>query len=337
LSPEEEDRRVADFLLLTAKLGDTERQGGGAERQAGRRRAIENDVEAIIEGRLTAVLEEADLHSSLPLFPDARWVFPPVDVEFGEPPAVLAISRRDRIELVVQRSLKAPIDERRAAGKEREAEQSGELSALVRPLSGVATYPSLVSPREDYQSLVATVAHEWVHHYLAFKPLGLRVAASVELRSLNETVADLAAAELARLVVSRYPLPQDAARQLQLRSSPERPLIVQSILQRLRVEVDGRLARGEVAEAEALMEQRRRELQRAGARFRRINQAFFAFRGIYAGDAPEADPLEADVRTLYESSRSVGAFLRSASGLTSAGDLRRLVEDRATPRAGTER
>ena len=68
LSPEEEEQRLGRFLVLTTRI----RQMGRAlppdelERLRRERDALENDVEAIIEGRLTASLEDAGLQASFP-------------------------------------------------------------------------------------------------------------------------------------------------------------------------------------------------------------------------------------------------------------------------------
>jgi len=153
LSRSEEDERIARYLLLTARIAEVE-NGAAADDEPRRREgarlrsereAIENDVEAIVEGRLTAVLEEVGLDSSLPLFPDARWVFPPVDVEFDQPPAVLAVSRRDRIELVDRQPLRPGLALDAAVAREQAVEQEGTLSALVVRIRGAATYPSIVA------------------------------------------------------------------------------------------------------------------------------------------------------------------------------------------------
>ena len=99
LSGSEEDQRMGRFLVVSARVRLLERTfsaDDAAQRKElalllSERDDLENDVEAIVEGRLTKLLEEAGLESSLPFFPDARWVFPPVDVEFDEPPRVLAV------------------------------------------------------------------------------------------------------------------------------------------------------------------------------------------------------------------------------------------------------
>ena len=330
LSPAEEDERLGRYLALTARIEQLERTADDNDEapneELGRLRRerdrLENDAEAIIEGRLTAVLEEAGLESSLPLFPAARWVFPPVDVEFDQPPRVVAISRRDRIELVEQRPLRPGLPRDEAIAVERAVERDERRSALVLSLAGAATYPSIVGPRGEYELLVDTVAHEWVHHYLAFKPLGLRFYNSLELRTLNETVANLAGRELAALVVQRYPLPLAVASQV--RPSPAAPdADVDHALRQLRLDVEALLGEGQIEDAEALMERRRQELADQGVVFRRINQAFFAFRSVYADDPVSLSPLGGKVEGLRQQAGSVGAFLRAAAGLTSGGDLDR--------------
>ncbi len=333
LSPSEEDERLGRYLVLTARIRrleadvatDVPGQRDELESLLHERHSLQNDAEAVLEGRLTAVLEDAGLDSSLPLFPDARWVFPPVDVELEEPPSELAVSRRDRIELVDQRPLRPGLSLDDAVALERAAERGGDRSALVLGVSGVATYPSIVAPEADYQGLVEAVAHEWVHQYLAFKPLGRRILSSEQLRTLNETVADLAGHDLALLVVQRYPLPSGAAAQLATLAPPEPAVDVGAVLRRLRLDIEALLSRGRVGEAEALMEQRRRELADQGVVFRRINQAFFAFHGSYADDPASIDPLGAKVEALRRRAGSVGAFLRAAAGLTSPADLDELL------------
>lgn len=339
LSGEEEDERLGRYLVLSARIRTMERSLGGTEEAPQdllgllrhERDGLENDVEAIIEGRLTSVLEEAGLESSLPLFPDARWVFPPVDVEFDAPPVVLNVSRRDRIQLVEQRPLRPGLSLEDVALLEETAERDGERSALAETVSGVATYPSIVAPRGDYGLLVETVAHEWVHHYLFFKPLGRRALANLELQTLNETVADLAGLELASLLVQRYPLAPDAASQLEALSPPEPSVDVDAVLRRLRIDVEGLLGAGKVEAAEKLMEQRRQELADAGIVFRKINQAFFAFRSVYAGDPASIDPVGGKIETLRENTGSVGAFLRAASGLTNEAELDALLAELSRP------
>jgi hypothetical protein len=327
LSKEREDARLARFLELSGRIRRLEQRASDAgSKQAEltelrrQRGELENDVEALIEGRLTTVLAEAGLASSLPLFPDARWVFPPVDVEFDEPPQVLSVSPRDRIELIERRPLRPDLPLRAVIELEQAVERDGRRSALVEPIAGAATYPSIVEPRSSYEGLLEVVAHEWVHQYLFFQPLGRRFYDSLELRTLNETVATLAGQELAVLVVLRYPLPSELAPEP---PSAPAPVDIGEVLHQLRTDVDALLAFGQVAEAEALMARRQEQLADLGFVYRRINQAFFASRSVYASDPASTDPIGDKVRELRRRAGSLGAFIRAAEGLTSESDLDR--------------
>jgi hypothetical protein len=321
----EADERVAQYLILTARISQLERVGPSASEELDslrdQRSRVEPEVEWIVEGRLTSVLEETRLESSFPFFPSMRWVFPPVDVELERPPPALAVSRRDRIELLAQRPLQPSLSLGEAVLLEEAAEQDDNRSAIVESTSGVATYPSIVAPHADYRGLMETVAHEWVHQYLAFKPLGLRYLSSYELRTLNETVADIVAAELAERLVDRYPLPRQATADLAALEPAEAAVDVDGILRSLRVEVDALLAGGKIGEAEALMERRRLELVEQGITFRRINQAFFAFRSLYGTDPDVVSPVGEKLQRLRAASDSVGDFLTDAAQLTGVDDL----------------
>ena len=151
LSPEEEEERLWRFLQLTARISDLERSLASDDAQQidkltllrRERDALENDVEAIIEGRVTAVLEDAGLASSIPLFPDLRWVFPPVDFEFDQPLRVLTVSPRDRIERGERRPLRLGLTLEEAIELEATEERDGERSALAADVvAPPVSYPS---------------------------------------------------------------------------------------------------------------------------------------------------------------------------------------------------
>jgi len=330
-SVEAQDAHVALFLDLTARIETLQQRRASGPRAPAeladlvqQRQQIENDVEATIAGRITATLKDAGLASSIPLFPDAHWVFPPVDVEFDAPPNELAISPRDHIELIDHRPLRHDLSPAQVVAIEADQERDGRLSALIEPVAGLATYPSLVEPDSDYQRLVETVAHEWVHQYLFFHPLGRRFYNSLELRTLNETVATVAGQELALLVVVKYPLQPPYASA----APPGPPLAVDvdAVLRQLRLDVDARLAFGQIDAAEQLMELRREELASAGVVYRRINQAFFAFQNVYATSPGSTDPIGLKIAALRIRTGSIGAFLRAASRLTDESDLDRVLQ-----------
>lgn len=338
LSQEEKDAKLERFLALNAELAELERLLDQAllsgdtdharsiestlrERRAERDR-LENHVEAVLEERVSEVLSELGLESSLPLFPRATWLFPPVDTEFDAPPQVLVLSPRDRILLESQRPLRSdlPLD---AILRLESEEEAGGLSALVVSVSGSATYPSVVQPNGDYLQTLEFVAHEWLHQYLFFKPLGRRYFESDELTTLNETVASMAGGEIASLVAERYPLDSEAS--IEESTEPAEGIDLDRELRALRLEVESLLSEEKIEQAERLMEERRRSLERQGFRIRKINQAFFAFYGLYADTPLSISPIGPKLEKLRRRSPSLGEFIRAAADLTSEEDLDRLL------------
>ena len=334
LSREEEDERLGRFLTISRRIRSLERRlaledESQLEELAQLRKewnGLENDAERIIEGRVTAILEEAGLESSFPLFPDLHWVFPPVDFEFDEPLRVLTVSPRDRIFRIDRQPLRQGLTIEEVARREAAEEVGGERSALAETVGGAATYPSIVAAQVDYERLAEIVAHEWVHQFLFFRPLGSRYFESQELTTLNETVANSAGRELAAHLVERFSPPPTLMPE-QNGAAP-RTVDVGAVLRQLRIDVEELLSRGEIEAAEMLMEQRRLELAEGGVFFRRINQAFFASRAVYADTPASIDPIGPLVQALRDRTGSVGEFLHAAADLTSAADLERLLAGR---------
>lgn len=285
---------------------------------------LESDIERIMEGRVTAILEDAGLESSIPLFPGLRWVFPPVDFEVDEPLRVMTVSPRDQIVRLDRRSLRQGLTVEEVARLEAIEEADGTRSALAETVGGAATYPSIIAPQVQYERLAEIIAHEWVHQYLFFKPLGSRYFESQALTTFNETVANIAGRELAALLVERFPPPPSLVPTLDSESEPP-PVDAGAVLRSLRLDVEELLALGEIEEAEGLMEVVRLELEEQGVFIRRINQAYFAARAVYADSPASIDPIGPKVQELRKQSESVGQFLRRAAELTSIDDLDLLV------------
>lgn len=282
---------------------------------------LENEVERVIEGRIDAVLQELGLSARLRL-PGS--VFPPVDIELAISPRVLVTSPRTVIERRSVDLLRPDIDLPRAVEIEEETEDAdGEVSALVVPSGGVATYPAIVTDGGTYAGTLATAAHEWVHHYLAFYPLGFNYYASGDLRTINETVADIVGDEIAAMVLERW---GDPTRPGPAPTPPPPPpggasVDRDAVLRDLRLEVDALLAEGRVEEAERRMEEVRAELEEAGHYIRRINQAYFAWYGTYAARPDATDPLGGYLRDVRERSDSLAVFVERIRGWTSRADV----------------
>ena len=269
------------------------------------RARLENVVEAAIEGRIDAVLDDLGLSARISL-PGS--VFPPVDVELTAAPRVLVVSPRARIERLVDRALRPDL--------------TRDLSALVVSAGGIATYPAIVSDSRSYASTVSAAAHEWVHHYLSFYRLGLSYFVSDDLKTINETVASIAGDEIAAAVLDRFgdPTTPRPAGGVTGRVDPAGPL------RELRLDVDELLAGGWIEQAEQLMERVRLELEAEGVTIRRINQAYFAWFGVYAARRDAVDPLGPQLREIRERSSSLRAFMAAVRGADSRSDIERTLE-----------
>jgi hypothetical protein len=290
------------------------------------RAAIENQAEATLEARVGQAAADAGLTRS---FLDVVW--PPIDTEFTQSPHTLVTSRRDRIELLDSSLLRDGLDIDGIEAIEAKAEAGGDVSALAFPTGGVGAYPTIVDYPTDYEHALQLVAHEWTHNFLFFHPLGFNYYSSTDLRTINETVADLVGRELAQRVIERWPLDPPSPAATATPSSNNPPAFdIGAALRALRVEVDALLAQGRIDEAEALMEQRRREFAAQGYYFRKLNQAYFAFTNLYAGEAgdPSAtNPIGPKVDELRRRSTSLDDFINRISGVTSVADLDRLLEE----------
>lgn len=296
-----------------------------AERDARRAdlRARQSLVEAILEGQVAAVLVEEG-------FGVAGQLLPPIAMRFSEVPNLLVVSPRDRIRFDVSIALNPLSTEDKAALEARvDSIGEGELSSLVVPLGGIALYPAMILETSNLSWAVETFAHEWLHHYLFFFPLGIQYDFDNEARIINETVADVFGKEIGRKVLARY-YPQDTARAVPVESlaqdQPEVPAFdFASAMHETRVTVDALLAEGRVDEAEAYMAERQAYFYANGYYFRKLNQAFFAFYGGYQAGPVEGvgggDPIGDAVRAVRAASPSIHDFVVAVRGLTTRDAL----------------
>jgi hypothetical protein len=90
------------------------------------------------------------------------------------------------------------------------------------------------------------------------------------------------------------------------------------------VQVDALLAEGKVDEAETLMDRKRDDQQARGVYIRKLNQAYFAFNNLYAGEAgsPAAtNPIGPKIDELRKKEGSLATFVRVMGGITSVAEL----------------
>ena len=330
LTAAEEDERLARFFELNDLIALNERRAADPtlaafDRDAAadrlhdyysEREDIENSVERIVEGKLTDAIKEAGLTRHV----GADIVWPPVAIEFEDPPSVLIESPRDVIRKDSERLLQDGLPIERVQQLEAEAERDGETSALVVRIGAIATYPAIIPFTAGYRDALDRSAHEWMHHYLSFAPLGRGYGDSAESTTLNETVANMFGREMACRMV-QCEVNVRAAPGAAAPDGAQTAFDFTAEMRGLRREVEALLAQGMIDDAEALMEGRRRVFLDNGYYIRRINQAYFAFHGSYADSAGSIDPIGPKFAQLRERSASLEAFIESAREFTSAADL----------------
>lgn len=334
LGPEPDDAEgqfaVSRYFALTSQLRAEVEAGEPdaslVEALTNERAAYENDVEALMERYITEAVEDASLTRALPLFSAVSLTWPPVDFELTSPPRVLVRSPRNEIRRSGDTLLKNDLSLAQVTEIEERAEDD-DTSTLVVTVGGIAAYPAIVRDDRTYVSVLNTASHEWVHHYLAFYPLGLEWARSQEGKTLNETVADIAGRAIADDVLLRHPIAFEEG--LDGRAPPA-PAAAASIdfnaeMRQLRLDVDALLAQGRVPDAELLMEERRQFLEENGVYIRRINQAYFAFYGSYGTSPESSDPIGEKLQRVWALTQDVGVFLTLVRDIQSASDLDELL------------
>ncbi len=322
------DEALVAYFRLTSQIraaSDTEEPDLALVETLGNERATyENDVERTIEQRIDEVVRGVGLQRKLPLFGGVRLTWPPVNFELTSPPRLLVRSPRDRIERAGDTLLKNDLSLRDIQRIEERTDNATTVS-LVISIGGLAAYPAIVRDDRTYGSVLETAAHEWVHHYLAFYPLGRQWGKGGDAETLNETTADLAGREIAKLVNERHPVHFADGEDGRAPARPDNGIDFNKEMRELRLQVDALLAEGKVAEAEAAMEAKRRYLNDNGITIRKINQAYFAFYGTYAASPQSSSPIGPKVDRVWELTGDVGAFLAAMRGVTSVADLDRVI------------
>jgi hypothetical protein len=284
-------------------------------------------AESILQGQVSSVLSDQGLSF-------AGQPFPPVLYRVNPLPMALIVSPRNEIRQEANISLLPDLPLDVITAIETQVESNLDVSALVVPVGGIGTYPTMVMSTTDLGWLVEVVAHEWTHNYLTLRPLGMNYDTSPELRTMNETTANIVGKEISLSVLERfYPelVPAPAPATSTSGNPPEAAPPVFDFnkeMHRTRVVVDRLLASGQIASAERYLEQRRQVFLKNGYQIRRLNQAYFAFYGAYAdtpGGAAGEDPVGPAVTELRTRSRSLADFLHTIAGMSSFAELEQAI------------
>lgn len=265
---------------------------------------------------------------------------PPVMYHSTPLPWALIVSPRETIEQEANISLETSLTVEDHILLEGEIADDLDVSTLVVPVGGVGTYPTMVARSTNLNWLVEVIAHEWIHNYLTLRPLGVRYNESPELRTMNETTANIAGDEIGAAVIEIYfpelapePTPEveetEDSGEEEPQAETEPPAFdYRAEMHETRVTTDALLAEGKVEEAETYMEMRRQFFWDHGHQIRKLNQAYFAFYGAYAdqpiGSAGE-DPVGAAVRQLRAQSDTLIEFVQAISRVKSFAQLEDLL------------
>jgi hypothetical protein len=286
---------------------------------------IKETVVRTLETQIRDVLTEEGIRNPFNNKIKIQFNFPPMNFHLGAPPYLLVVSPRDHIESIKEVTLLPELNLDDMKKIEDEVDDLG-VSSLVVGLGGIATYPSFVSNRSDLRYAINTAAEEWLHQYLAFTPLGFRyvldqagIRSDYDIATINETVAGIAAEEIGEKVYNKYyggdeiETPGDSNNQTGFDFNKE--------MRQIRIAVDDYLSKGEIDQAETFMKNKQEFLLENGYFIRKLNQAYFAFYGTYAGSPTSVSPIGTYVKDILSRSASLKDFLDEAASITSLNDL----------------
>jgi len=282
-----------------------------------RPRELRPQVEVALERLIGQAYQAGGLSGFVPLLPDR--LFPPVLVALTPPPNVLVIAPRTELRVIgssVMQAMDVPTQERLEASAD-----STNVSSLVAPIGGLATYPSMVLD-EAPDRVLAAAAHEWLHQYLIFYPLGRGYWNTQETREINETTAEMIGQEVGGQLATSLGLAPTTTPPAPRSAQPH--FDFRAFMRETRVQTEQFLKDGQVVAAEGYMQARRDELQQHGIQIRKLNQAYFALNGSYGEGfaASPSNPIPRLLRTLRAQSPSLGDFIVRVRDVTTIAELR---------------
>lgn len=277
--------------------------------------ADRSTVEQVIERQVGSELATAGMAW-------AGVTLPPVQFAFVEPPRKLVVSPRDRIEQIYGQMLDATMSLEKVEQAEQAYQQQQNLSAYITNIGGLGAYPTMVVDGASLPWVLSTVAHEWVHNYLTFFPLGFNYGVTHEISTINETVAEIVGNEVGEQTLRRYypdllpPPPLDDEQ-----AAPPPAFDFNAEMRQTRQVVDQLLSLGQVAEAEKYMELRRQHFVEHGYPLRVLNQAYFAFHGSYGTGAASTSPIGPKLEELRRLTPDVQTFLQTVRSFMQENDI----------------
>ena len=279
---------------------------------------LRDEVEEIIESLISQVLVSENLNIWKGI------VLPPVDIRLTQTPKLLVTSPRNRILRTHDVLISPGITIEEMERIENSLLLESNLSGLVTNIGGLATFPAVLPINQSLRWTLQTAAHEWLHHYLFFRPLGQQIFSNEEMQTLNETVADLAGREISDRVMVLLEEPvgsiSQACTELHQDEIPYKnddpSFSFNKEMHETRLNVDKLLSEGKIAEAENYMDERRSFFYQNGFNIRKINQAYFAFLGTYAENPASVSPIGPQVKKFRELTPSLEIFIKEIGSVS---------------------
>ena len=293
--------------------------------------AMQKKVETIIGLQIRTVLRQNGIIN--PFDSIFGVSFPPIAFELAEPPHLLVISPRNQIDRIRDVLLLQNLTTDQMTQIENQVETAG-YSALVVELGGLGvTYPTFVNSDESLHSVLDAATEEWVHQYLAFKPLGFRyvldllgIFRSQDIITINESLAGIVSSEIGQQVYVKYYASYfPTTINPPSTTSSATAFDFNAAMRQIRQNVDADLAAGRIDQAEQYMDEQRDYLQTQGYYIRKLNQAYFAFYGTYADTPAYTDPIGTAIQAIRNQNNSLKDFLNKMDHITSVSQLNKLA------------
>ena len=342
-----DELRIAKDLLSEVSSENGSDQGNvsnaqlAVDRLIAERDGLRDSVEEFLEQAVADAIRSAEVDLV------GSFVWPPVDFRIDSPPKLLVTSPRD----VIRRDEDVLIDPEISIDDiekiENELAEVANISAVVLQTGGLASYPNVI-PTADLERLLDVAAHEWLHAYLVFNPLGRAYFDGGDIRVMNETLADIFGQEVGLRVYSEItgepyvaPVRPETAMRNTESKNPDGPdgsdsdeetgaddFDFNRFMAETRARTDELLEEGLMDEAESYMESRRIELLDHGHTIRKINQAYFAFHNTYAESPSSTSPIARYLWDLRVQVDTVGELVKLLRPLGTYKEFELLLVER---------
>lgn len=342
-----DELRIAKDLLSEVSSENGSAQGNvsnaqlAVDRLIAERDGLRDGVEEFLEQAVADAIRSAEVDLV------GSFVWPPVDFRIDSPPKLLVTSPRD----VIRRDEDVLIDPEISIDDiekiENELAEVANISAVVLQTGGLASYPNVI-PTADLERLLDVAAHEWLHAYLVFNPLGRAYFDGGDIRVMNETLADIFGQEVGLRVYSEItgePYVAPVRPETAMRNTESKNLDgpdgsdsdeetgaydfdFNRFMAETRARTDELLEEGLMDEAESYMESRRIELLDHGHTIRKINQAYFAFHNTYAESPSSTSPIARYLWDLRDQVDTVGELVKLLRPLGTYKEFELLLVER---------